>query len=63
MFLMDHLVFINHTTLAISIGGRSTMGLEKDSNQNEAERPLLLLLKGRVYDVAQFAPKHPGGEK
>ncbi|KAK6031943.1 cytochrome b5-like Heme/Steroid binding domain protein [Ostertagia ostertagi] len=23
----------------------------------------LVLLKGRVYDVAQFAPKHPGGEK
>ncbi|VDL84520.1 unnamed protein product [Nippostrongylus brasiliensis] len=39
------------------------MGFEKDANQNEAERPLLLLLKGKVYDVAQFAPKHPGGEK
>ncbi|KAL6732664.1 hypothetical protein Aduo_003403 [Ancylostoma duodenale] len=39
------------------------MGLGTDSNQNEPERPLLLLLKGRVFDVAQFAAKHPGGEK
>ncbi|KAK5966475.1 hypothetical protein GCK32_000259, partial [Trichostrongylus colubriformis] len=44
-------------------GGRSAMGLEKDANQNLAERPLLVLLKGRVYDVAEFADKHPGGAK
>lgn len=39
------------------------MGFDTDSNQNEATRPLLLLMKGRVYDVAQFAAKHPGGQK
>ncbi|EYC11019.1 hypothetical protein Y032_0053g2431 [Ancylostoma ceylanicum] len=46
-----------------SPGSRLAMGLGTDSNQNEPERPLLLLLKGRVFDVAQFAAKHPGGEK
>ncbi|CAJ0596250.1 unnamed protein product [Cylicocyclus nassatus] len=39
------------------------MGLEKDANENEPTRPLLLLLNGHVYDVALFVAKHPGGEK
>ncbi|CAI4230202.1 unnamed protein product [Auanema sp. JU1783] len=34
-----------------------------DSNHNFSEKPLLVRLKGKLYDVAQFADKHPGGIK
>lgn len=30
---------------------------------NLRERPLLLRLNGILYDIALFAPKHPGGQK
>ncbi|VDK17413.1 unnamed protein product [Anisakis simplex] len=30
---------------------------------NEHEKPLLLTIRGRLYDVALFARKHPGGMK
>ncbi|TKR60003.1 hypothetical protein L596_029599 [Steinernema carpocapsae] len=30
---------------------------------SEAPKPLLVYLDGRLYDVAPFAKKHPGGEK
>ncbi|CAJ0577672.1 unnamed protein product, partial [Mesorhabditis spiculigera] len=39
------------------------MGTEFDQEQNRHEVPLLLQLRGQLYDVAKFAKKHPGGEK
>lgn len=40
-----------------------TMGQERDANQNKHAKPLLVQMNGRLFDVAQFAGKHPGGEK
>lgn len=39
------------------------MVFDKEYNSIDPERPLLLLLNDRVYDVSRFATKHPGGEK
>uniref|UniRef100_A0A1I7WP51 Cytochrome b5 heme-binding domain-containing protein n=1 Tax=Heterorhabditis bacteriophora TaxID=37862 RepID=A0A1I7WP51_HETBA len=39
------------------------MGAEDSFNHSGVEKPLLLGVNGRLYDVAQFAKKHPGGEK
>ena len=39
------------------------MGSKQDGNQNKHVKPLLVELNGRLFDVAQFASQHPGGEK
>lgn len=34
-----------------------------NAESNVSEKPLLLRIKGKLYDVALFANKHPGGRK
>jgi cytochrome b involved in lipid metabolism len=37
--------------------------MDESNDRNYDEKPLLVYVKDRLYDVAKFAKKHPGGSK
>uniref|UniRef100_A0A915M3U1 Cytochrome b5 heme-binding domain-containing protein n=1 Tax=Meloidogyne javanica TaxID=6303 RepID=A0A915M3U1_MELJA len=41
--------------------GNQRMIKEKSNSSNK--QPLLVSLDGKFFDIAEFAPRHPGGEK